>query len=273
MSPTLDRRRALVSLAGLGAAGLASSRTAAAHTGDHTPTADQALLDGTTIVVTATGSASTPATHAIAQIIMRAQYDTAPPVKEESTPLPPTIPQVNPEDVQVVVAALVEQGVDQSMILTSGTETGFGGGYFGQGTAVIVFQLDGEQIKTLANLLTVATETVTSLGLMFDPPGAMYLSDTCQDLRADAYQDAIATGGEEAALIADAMGVEISGLRQARKQSISFGPAAYGYTASDACADLVNLGTAVRSYLPPFDPSLPNEFAVFAMVELTFATI
>ncbi len=68
------------------------------------------------------------------------------------------------------------------------------------------------------------------------------------------------------------MGVEISGLRQARKQSVSFGPAAYGYTASDACDDLVDLGTALRAYLPPFDPSLPNEFAVFAMVELTFAT-
>ena len=58
----------------------------------------------------------------------------------------------------------------------------------------------------------------------------------------------------------------------ARKQSVTFGPAAYGCTTSDACEDLIDLGTAVRSVLPAWDAMLPNVFLVYAMVELTFAS-
>jgi uncharacterized protein YggE len=270
MSPTLDRRRAIASLAGIGAAGIVSARTVAAQaspTHDVMPTAQ-----GPGIIVTATGSASAPADHAIAQIILRAQYGPVPIEGDSPMEAPPVAPNVNEEDVAAVVAALVEEGVDESMILTSGTEGGFGG-YFGQGAAVVVFQLDGEQIKTLANLLRVATETATELDLMFDSPGAMYLADTCEDLRAIAFKDSVDKGAEEATLIADALNRSLGELTQARKQSVSYGPAAYGYTMSDACEDLVNLGTAVRNYLPPFDATLPNEFTVYATVELTFSIV
>jgi uncharacterized protein YggE len=269
MSPTFDRRRAIVSLAGMGAASLISARTVTAQ---ETPTLDMMPDHGPAIVVTVTGSASAPADHAIAQIIIRAQF--APSPIEEPQPSPvPTVPEVSADDVAAVVDALVEEGVDESMILTTSTEGGFGSGYFGPGTAVIVFQLDNEQIKTLPKLLGVATETVTNLGLLFDQPGAMYLSDTCEDLRAAAFRDAVEKGTEEASLLADAMQVSLAELWLARKQAVSYGPAAYGFSASDACEDLVDLGTATRTYLPPFDITLPNEFVVYAMVELTFTTI
>jgi hypothetical protein len=62
MSPTLDRRRAIVSLAGIGAAGLATSRSTLAQA---TPTSEASSGEGAGIVVTVTGSASAPATHAI----------------------------------------------------------------------------------------------------------------------------------------------------------------------------------------------------------------
>lgn len=270
MSPTLDRRRAIVSLAGIGAAGFVSAHTVTAQ---GTPTVDQIPGQGPSVVVTATGSASAPATHAIAQIIVRAQYGPVPLEEEPGLSPPQTAPEVSADDVAAIVAALVEEGLDESMILSTSSEGGFGGGYFGPGSAVIAFQLDNEQIKTLPNLLKVATETATDLDLVFDQPGTMYLSDTCDDLRAAAFQDAVEKGTEEAMLLADAMGVTLAGLSQARKQSVSFGPAALGYTASDACDDLVDLGTAVRSYLPPYDATLPNEFVVYAMVELTFSTI
>jgi hypothetical protein len=143
---------------------------------------------------------------------------------------------------------------------------------FGPGTAVVVFQLDGEQIKTLPDAYEAATAVVTERGLSFDPPGAMLLADTCQDLRGEAFRDAVVQGTDEAMLMADALGVGLGELKLARKQSVSFGPAAYGYTSSDACEDLVKLGTAVRSFLPAWDATLPNEFMVYAMVELTFAT-
>lgn len=269
MSPTLDRRRAIASLAGMGAAGFITAR---AVTAEETPTPTALPGQGPFIIVSATGSASAAADHAIAQVILRAQYGPMPTDNSQASPVP-LAPEVTAGDVSAVVAALIDQGLDESMILTSSSADGFGGGYFGPESGVVVFQVDGEQIKILPKLLSVATKTVSDLGLQFDQPGAMYLSDTCEDLRAAAFRDAVDKGAEEASLLADAMEVTLGDWRQARKQSVTFGPAAYGYTASDACADLVDLGTAIRSYLPPFDISLPAEFVVYAMVELTYTTI
>src|SRR5688500_5457889 len=128
MPPTLDRRRALVSLAGIGA-GIASARTVSAPA---SPTLEVIpAAQGPGIIVTATGSASAPADHAIAQIILRGQYGPVPIEGDSPMAPPPLAPEVNPEDVAAVVAALVEEGVDESMILTSGADGGFGG-YFGQ---------------------------------------------------------------------------------------------------------------------------------------------
>jgi uncharacterized protein YggE len=236
-----------------------------------TPGADSDSDQHATIVVTVTGSASAPATHAIGQIVVRGQY---PPMPIDDANAKPDVatPQIAADVVQDIVDALLAQGVDRALILTSTTEVGIGGGMFGPGTAVVVFQLDGEQIKTLPTVLEAATAVVTERQLAFDPPGVMLLTDTCQDLRAAAFQDAIARGSDEATLMADALGVALGDLIQARKQSVSFGPAAYGFTASDACEDLVDLGTAVRSYLPTWDATMPNEFTVYAMVELTFLT-
>lgn len=269
MSPTLDRRRAIVSLAGIGAAGVVSTRSVTAQ---GTPAVDMISGQGPTIVVTATGSASTPATHAIAQLIIRGQYGPVP-LEEEPGISPPAAPEVSADDVAAVVAALVEEGLDESMILSTSTDSGLGGGYFGPGSAVIVFQLDNEQIKTLPNLLEIATKKVTDLALMFDQPGAMYLSDACEEVRAAAFQDTVEKGTEEASLLADAMGVAIAGLSQARKQTVAYGPPDVGYTASDDCDDLIDLGTAVRSYLPPYDATLPIEFVIYAVVEFTFTTM
>jgi uncharacterized protein YggE len=269
MSPTLDRRRALVSLAGIGAAGIATTRTATAQ---GTPAVESAEADGTVLVVSATGSASVPASHAIAQVVIRANYG-AEPVQDPSGTPGAAPPVVTDEDMQAVVDALFAQGVDQAQILTNVAPGGVGGGAFGPGTAAVVFQVNGEQIKTLGKTLEVAVKTVAERGLIFDQPGAMYLADTCQDLRAEAYQDAVAEGMAEATLLADATGVSLAGLRQAKKQSISYGPAAFGYGQSDSCADLMDLGTAARTYLPAYDATLPNEFIVYAAVELAFATI
>jgi uncharacterized protein YggE len=268
MSPTLDRRRALVSLAGIGAAGIATTRSAIAQ---GTPAAESVPGAHAAIIVTATGSASTPATHAIAQVVIRANYG-AEPVQDPSATPGATPPPNSAEDVQSVVDALVAQGVDQAQILTNITTSGIGGGAFGPDSAVVVFQVNGEQIKTLPVSLGIATRAIAERGLLFDQPGAMYLADTCQDLRGEAYQDAVAQGMTEAALLADAMGVSLTGLTQAKKQSVTYGPAAFGYGQSDSCGDLVNLGVATRTYLPGYDAALPNEFTVYATVELTFAT-
>ena len=107
---------------------------------------------------------------------------------------------------------------------------------------VIVFQLDGDAVKTLPNLLEAATSAATEQGLLYDPPGAMYLAAGCEDLRASAFQDAVAVGKEDATLLADALGVELGGLTRAVKLGVNYGPAAYGFNQSDSCDDLVDLG-------------------------------
>ena len=272
MSPTLDRRRAIASIAGLGVAGLASARVVTAQA---SPTVDEfATLDTLPgIVVPVTGRASAPADRAIGQLIVRSGYGMPMPVDPmtEQAVDPMATPQVPADVITMMVDALVEAGVDPADILTTDPSVPGGTGYFGPGTAVVVFQVTGEGIKTLGSLLEMLTTIAIEQGQMHDQPGWILLSDACQDLRGQAYANAVEVGRNEATLIAEALDVELGELLRAAKQSISFGPAAYGMVPGDSCDDLVDLGSAVRSYLPPFDATMPNEFTVYAMVELTFA--
>jgi hypothetical protein len=271
MSPTLDRRSALLSIAGLGAAGLISTRTAIAHGTPEIEGSPAATVELPSIIVTSTGSGSAPADRAIGQVILRPPYSQPMEPPDPAAVMPIATPVVEPGQVEAVVAALVAAGVKEENIRSNVAGTSYGG-MFGLGSAVIVFQLDGDEGVSLAEMLTLATVTATELGVAVDPPGAMYLADSCQDVRAIAFADAIEQGNQEAALIADALGVEITRLMQARKISISFGPIAYGYSGSDACDDLVDLDAAVRTYLPTFEATLPAEFTVYATMELTFLT-
>jgi uncharacterized protein YggE len=272
MSPTLDRRRAITSLSALGLGGLATINSTHAQA---TPDAEEE--NAATIVVTATGRASAPATTAIGQIVFRS---TAVPIPIEDGPATePAVDAPVPEygivaqsDLDVVVAALVAQGVDPSAILSAASNSGTVTSYFGYGTGVVVFQLNGEEIKTLQFLLDVAAGAGSDVLLQNDPPGAMYLADECLDLRQDAFTDAVVRGREEASMIASALGVELGNLVKATKQMVSYGPAAYTATIGDSCDDLINLGSALRTYMPMFDPTLPNEFGVYATLELVFGT-
>lgn len=265
MSPTLDRRRALVSLTGLGLGGLITTGSAHAQS---TPEGES----GPTIVVPVTGRAAAPATHAIGQIVLRAQAQFYPVDDAASQPTATEAEAVvvTQSQLDTLVGMLIAKGLDSEKILTSANEAEFTGGYFGPGTGVIAFQLEGEEIKTLKLLFQTVTAGAGELGLLYDPPCAMYLADSCEDLRADAFADAVERGRDEANLMASALGLQVGDLVRATKQYVSYGPAAYG-TYSDSCDDLIDFASAVRSYLPTYDPTLPNEFTVYAQVELVFA--
>ena len=272
MSPTLDRRRAIASIAGLGVAGLASTRVATAQA---SPTVEEfAALDNLPgIVVPVTGRAFAPADCAIGQLIVRAQFwgpKQIDPMSEAPAD-PMATPEISMDVITMMADALVEAGVDPANILTTDPTVAGGSSFFGPGSAVVVFQVEGEGIKTIGSLLEMLTMITVEQGLMHDQPGWMLLSDACNDLRGQAYANAVEVGRQEAELIAGALGVELGELIRAAKQSVSFGPAAFGTYPGDSCENLVDLGSAVRSYLPPFDASMPNEFTVYAMVELTFA--
>lgn len=272
MSPTVDRRHAIASLTGLGIAGIASARGVAAQASPSVEEREPAEpVPG--IVVSGTGQASAPADRAIGQLVVRNQYGGMNPKGPEIEPAadPMATPEIPADVVAMMVDALVAGGVEPASILTSDPEVTGGSSYFGPGTAVIVFQVEGEGIETLGDLLGALTAIALEQGLTHDQPGAMLLSDACQDLRGAAYANAVEVARNEAALIAGALGVELGELIRAAKQSVSYGPAAYSLYPGDSCDNLVDLAAAVRTYLPPFDPSLPNEFTVYAMLELTFA--
>jgi uncharacterized protein YggE len=265
VSPTLDRRRAFAAIAGIGAAGIVSGQTVLAQA---TP---EAKSGTTTIVATATGKSEAPATTAIGQLVIRAQY---PPMPIDSSTPPVTdnvTPVVTQNDIDVVVGALTEFGIDEDDILTSVNSTGMGSGYFGVGTGVVVFEVRGEAIKNLGKAFAAGTEAAVSQGLTSDPAAVLLLADGCDDLRAAAFKDAVTVARADAELLAIAAGVELGALVQATKVSVNFGPA-YTTSQSDSCDALVDPGMALRTYLPPFDISAPNTFSVFATIQLTYAS-
>ena len=99
----------------------------------------------------------------------------------------------------------------------------------------------------------------------------MYLAEGCEDLRAEAFADSVTVAMADATLIADALGVELGDVTRAAKMSVTYGPASYSWNMTDSCDSLVDLGTALRTYLPPYDVSMASEFVVYATVEYTFA--
>ncbi len=271
MTTRLNRRSAMASLTGLGLAGFATAGTVRAQS---TPSADSPSGSETVIVVSATGQASAPATHAVGQLILRAQNAPIPidPAAGSVSPEADAKPVVTQNDLDTLIGILVGLGVDPTMIVSSKNDSPFANGFYGPGSGVIAFQVNGEAMKSLPTLLEALMTGATELTLLFDPPGAMYLSDTCEDLRGAAFEDAVINGREEATLMANALGVSLGNLVRVAKQMVMFGPSAYGYINSDACDDLISLGTATRSFLPAFDPELASTFDVFASFEFTFAT-
>jgi uncharacterized protein YggE len=103
-----------------------------------------------------------------------------------------------------------------------------------------------------------------------DPPSAMMLAESCDDMRGEAFVNAVAAARADAELLAAATDVGLGPMIQATKLSISYGQA-YTTGQEDTCEALVDLGTALRTYLPQFDASAPNVFSVLASVQLTFA--
>jgi len=261
MSPTLDRRRALTSLAGLGAAGFVATKDAVAQATPSTRTAEEA-----TIVVTATGRADAPATVAIGQVVVRASSALNP--VDDSGYGTPDLAVVSQDDIDTLIGALTDFGIDSSDILSSISPAG--GGYFGPSSAVIIFQVRGEAIKTLAKALKAVTDAAIAQGVPPDPPSAMMLAESCDDMRGEAFVNAVAAARADAELLATATGVGLGPMIQATKLSISYGQA-YTTGQEDTCDALVDLGTALRTYLPQFDASAPNVFSVLASVQLTFA--
>jgi len=257
MTTAFDRRRAIASLAGIGAMGLIVRPALAQSTsGETSPEA--------TITVTATGSAETPATIAIGQLVVHPIMANQPIDPATSEPVEATY-EVTQNDLDALVGALTDDGIAAEKILSAT------GGFFGPGSGVVVFQIEGEAIKTVGKTLDLLTEAAVVQGVAFDPPAIALLADGCDDLRAQAFADAVTAGRADATMLAAAMDVELGALIQATKISVGFGNM-YTYGQSDSCADLINLASALNLYLPGWSEATPNIFAVYATVELTFAT-
>ncbi len=279
-SSAISRRRALVSISGLGlaACGVAvAGRTVAAQDNGGSPGAPAATVQDTSgpvVVASGGGAASAPADRVLIQLIARSTdsygkgYDDpslSEPDAEDGTAVPgPT------EDVlQAAVDVLTEAGVDDGDILVVPADGATASTYFGAGAGMVGAELSGQQLASLPEIMQDIAAALTEQGLLVDQPMAAYLADGCADLRAEALAAAVAAAREDAEALAAALGVEVTTLHRATEQGYAYAPYAYTGATGDGCGSLPELADLPRTYLAVYDPSAPLELTVTATVELT----
>ena len=279
MPASLSRRRALVALGAIATGGVATftgSRTVWAAQQDQpvSPTSADTLIGGPVVVATGSGSAEATADRALIQIIARStmaypskggmEGDVASPVAEGAAP------SVSEEQLQAAASVFLDAGIAQDKVLIVGGDANPASGFFGPGVGMIGVEVDSAQLADLPALIDSAKAALEAEGLRVDVPTAMYLADTCEDLRGEALRNAVAAAREDAETLAAALEVEIVGLRKATEFGYSFGPYAYTISPGDSCDALPALEDLPRTYLPVYDRTMDPVFMVFATVELTF---
>jgi uncharacterized protein YggE len=263
---------ALAMVIGLSSATGALAQSTSAQTA--TPAAVAGNASGqATIVVSGFGTASAPASGAIVQLIARqlgvaditspGAADSEAPVLTGS-PTPPTKDQV-----KSVTDALVKAGVAKDGVMTTITPTGPFYGAFGPGTAVIAFQLTGDQVKKTTKFIQTALKQGEEAGVAFDAINAVYTVTDCAAVANQALTAAIADGRAQAEAMAPALHAQLGDLVQAVSQS-SFGKY-YGGGGPNYCSQPVTLESALHSYFSSFDAGANVEVEISATVSLTYA--
>ena len=182
------------------------------------------------------------------------------------TPASPT-----KEQVQAIVDALVRAGVSKGAILTTFMPDGPFYGTFGQGVAVLVFQLDADHLKKIGKLVQLALKAGDGAGISFDAVNAVYTTADCASVSSAALSAAVADAGAQANAMASALGRTLGDLVQAVSQST------YGHSYAGAgggqnfCSQGWTLESATTSYLSSFDPNAAPEVEISANISLTFA--
>jgi uncharacterized protein YggE len=224
---------------------------------------------GGTIEVNGTGEAEADAVGAVLQFILRAQFDNSGEATSESDISATEQPEVTREQVNAVVKALEKAGVPKGKIGTAVAPEGPYAGQFGYGAGVVAAELDAE---LLADIETIVDKTVAAgeaTGVTFDPINVAYAVADCAGLEHQALADAVADAQEQAAMMAEVLGVSLGSLIKASKQA-TYGSYYAGGPTSTACDLQPTLDTALTTYLSAFDPVRAGEVEVYSQVLLSY---
>jgi len=281
LSRKLSRRRAVFTAAGAAATGLALSTRSSFASAQTAPGVSSGLTqvsDGMQgIVVTGTATASTPATSAVIQYILR--YDPSLPIPEDqaspaanggmgggytsSTPAP------DETDLAGVAEALVNAGVPEASVkVFPGSD--IASGPFGPGTAVVAASIeDAALLGDLTAIIEAGAVAAREAGLSIDQVGAIYNTSTCGATSDEALASAIANAKDQAAVLAKALQVELGDLVGASMQPTY---SAYsGYLAgSSGCDGIPGLDDADTTYFPMYTANTDPQFTITASVTLSF---
>ena len=258
------RRRlvlAPIALAALMAVGIGAPVSAQ----DATP----AAAAGGTIEVTGIGEAETEAVGAVLQFILRAQFDgnVEPAADSEFGPIDQ--PEVTSEQVQAVVDGLIAAGVPEDKIASAAQPSGPYSGMFGYGSAVVAAELDPELLGEIEKIADAAATAGEEAGVIFDPVNAAYSVADCNEVERAALTDAVASGQEQAQMLAEVLGVQLGSLVKASKQ-ISYGGYYAGGPSGSTCDQQPTLDDALTTYLSPFDPSRAGEVKIYVQVLFSY---
>jgi uncharacterized protein YggE len=284
LSSKLSRRRAVVTAAGAAATGLAlSTRSsfASSQSAGALSTGLSAIGEGMQgIVVTGTATASTPATSAVIQYILR--YDPSLPMpvpEDQASPAASggmaggyssSAPAPDEGDLAGVAEALVNAGVPEASVkVFPGTD--IASGPFGPGTAVVAASIeDAALLGDLTAIIEAGAVAAREAGLSIDQVGAIYNTSTCGDTSDEALASAIANAKDQAAVLAKALQVELGDLVGATMQP-TYSPYSGYIAGSSGCDGIPGLDDADTTYFPMYTATAEPQFSITASVTLSFA--
>lgn len=183
------------------------------------------------------------------------------------------LPPLTEETLVPVVRALVDAGAaveDVTVNIGPGLDGFAGPG--GPGTGLIEVGVAQPQTEQVAALIAAGSQSATDNGLFVQQLGVAYDVADCGPLVLQAQQAAIADGREQAARLADSLGVTLGDLIQAADFSALGQP--FIADEEGGCPespDVVFSGPGSAFDTPAFDPTAPAEARAFAQINLVFA--
>lgn len=278
------------------------------------PPAQFAPTDQPSIVVTGSGEASAPAETAHLQLIVSRGYGPmmegsvavssgsvvvehgtpvageGPPQVEPAEAPPPaepgtieqgtvemaSLPRLTADDLAPIVDALVAVQVERDAIEVFVASTGAEFGPDGGGVGRIDATIEGPNREAVEAILDAVDRATTDAGLALHNVGIEYLIAECSPLLREARGDAIANARDQAAEMADLLGVALGEMLQAYDYGAAFGP---GPVLDDrGCSSdsdnygsgSIGFGPGLEVTIPAYDPAIPIEANVYAAITMTF---
>jgi uncharacterized protein YggE len=201
----------------------------------------------------------------------------APPMAEPgAVPVPGAVmvPRVTEERVQPMVDAMVEAGVDNDRIevaISPSSAVGVGGN-----AALITATVASPTTEVVETIVNAASEAAIGNGLAIFETGALYSLADCAAPKREARTQAIANAREQAAELAELLGVELGEMLQAS----DYGQGAYNPFALAGAEGCTSAGDSFGSSvfaggigltIPQFNPAQPAEARVVSAVSMVFA--